>query len=695
MVLGAAVRAGLSVRRGVGVWSLAVGLAIGGGLVSRASRSQAAESVGGARLLGRSFGIRAVRELMASSVPGDLVRAVRRLLSLATPEAFEALSQLVAERGADLSSAAWLLMTRGLAPHASQPVVARLLTDVVERGTPVAIRAEADDLVRGVAALALAATGRQQPLAALVRSLDGSPPAARAARAALLAYPPRRARALLQPRAATVAWVQLLADLGDQRTFHELRDFVRAEGPSRVRAEAALALTRLGALETVGLARHWSSSEDEVLRRAALEILLLAGEPAVAQPIAAAFQRRGEKRWLRQLVLRHPRVDLLPWLPEHSPQRPAWLAAAGGPEAFGSLRRELDGEWAWEAARALSLVEGEAAEEMLSGWQVRHDAERGSRRWLGVGRARVVWAWRHVRPPPFDGARLRQWAQSSGYALRAFAGFAAALDGGELLGELLDSGDEAVRVGLSQAALLLPSAMHRRAAGLLARSSVEECGVLAFSLLRPEVAATLPTVALRRLLGGCPAARPLVARALAMRVAEPSLSLIRGLLADRDSLIRAHVVDGLGHARGSWPAVLLTERFGQEHQVTVRRALARALPVASARRQLSSLARFDPDPAVRASARAALGGAEAESAVAGSEFLWLRLDGPSAPGGSDTLRPLGGRLADDPGPCVWLSLRAGAALPLCGLVASEGAAVAGLPPGEFESRLVRHDALEF
>src|SRR5690606_24657298 len=135
-----------------------------------------------------------------------------------------------------------------------------------------------DDWVRQSAALALAASGDAPALDALGAALRQPGPIADAAKLAVTAHPPRDLDPLLRARGTpTVALVRTLAALADQRAFYPLRELVM-QGSPQVRAEAALALTELGNLETVELARHWLQTEEAPFARiAATRILALAG----------------------------------------------------------------------------------------------------------------------------------------------------------------------------------------------------------------------------------------------------------------------------------------------------------------------------------------------------------------------------------------------------------------------------------
>jgi hypothetical protein len=104
---------------------------------------------------------------------------------------------------------------------------------------------------------------------------------------------------------------------------------------------------------------------------------------------------------------------------------------------------------------------------------------------------------------------------------------------------------------------------------------------------------------------------PLAARALPGRDTEAVRSRIKRLLAGTDPIIRAHTALGLATDPETDAVSLLVEAYRFEEDASVRRAVIRALSARKEpqRRATLELARdLDPDDAVRALARAALGG---------------------------------------------------------------------------------------
>jgi hypothetical protein len=130
------------------------------------------------------------------------------------------------------------------------------------------------------------------------------------------------------------------------------------------------------------------------------------------------------------------------------------------------------------------------------------------------------------------------------------------------------------------------------------------CGL---SLLMPGERVSATTLARWADMGG--ALAPVAAMALARRDSEPFRSRVQRLLAGTDPVIRAHVALGLAHSPKADSASLLTRAYRFESEPAVRRALVRALSMRSepVRLAILELARtLDPDPSVRAVARAAL-----------------------------------------------------------------------------------------
>lgn len=510
-------------------------------------------------------------------------RAIERLASIDSARAREflitALQQATDEEDR-------LLLVRALARHRDRTEARRALIQVVT-GAPVSQAGALGELARETAALALAASGHASAWRALAKALHQEGPAARAAERALLAYPPDDIEPFL---AGSVTYgertIHLLGELGDQRFFHTLRDRIRHAAPP-VRASALIALTRLGALETVPVAEHWWRHEkSRALRLAAAEVLTLTRAPGATAAVATLLATPSLRRTGLELLANSPDPKLVPNLAklldeseEDSVEILGLIGRAGGPEALRHLSNLARvPRYRSAAVYALARFDGAAADRELRGW--------------------------------LDVDSMRRWAVRAVLVRAALSGKTAE--------------------GLPRALVALSRSTHApdRAVAEWAFSVAERPLVEALSRRVAEAS----TLELERILETGAAGRFLAALALAARTRDERR--LSELLESGDPLFRAHVAFGLGTNGGVGSVALLETLYRFEGHANVRRAVLRALSLREERsreRVLRLAQELDPDPEARELARLALFGRKLPALVRGNEVVWARLRPAGAP----------------------------------------------------------------
>jgi HEAT repeat protein len=568
----------------------------------------------------------------------ERLRAIERLGERGDAAALERLASHAVERRSRLLGREWLALSRALARGTSDAKVQLALAMLLNQAASTAQGPEEAglfELARGTAALALAAEGDHGALLVLGRALRARGAPARAAAEALLAHPPRALDPLLEPGAPSSELATLLGALGDQRAFHVLRGWVRGDADVSVRAAAALALTRLGHLETVPLGARWLEQSGE-LADAGLDILLAAHDPRAAAPLAERLvaERVSDADRRRLLDAAGPELsDAALASVERAPASEAWrwalLGRIGGDAATQRLARALgDPISAFAAAQALSRVPGRAA---LAGLEAAL-AERAAQP-LGVRAAAI-------RSLAFGDAtrglaELLDGLHASATASeRAAAAWARALGGGAAAVAELESGDEA-RVlaaashvyGFDDAPLQAMVALVENAPPGRIRRAASACLVTRTGRER------VSSAALWSLIAEGEGARPLAVRALAARDDPGFRGARSSLLADPDPLLRAHVARGLGESTDASAVGLLVARLAVEPDAGVRHAIVIALGTRQGRSVstwLARSARLDPSARVRSAARLALAGVPLADPPPGRELLWLELHGAEA-----------------------------------------------------------------
>ncbi len=588
----------------------------------------------GPRAFVSHFGVEHLVALLQSAESRDRVRGIQRLVGLGTDAALDRVSSFALERRAQLGAREWLTLARALAERVSHPKSQLVLATLVshEPGDDAGPdEVQLLDLARATAALVLAEEGTAASLQVLGRALRTGGQSAALAAHALEAHPPTRLGLLLDvPGEPSVELAQLLGVLGDQRAFHPLRAWVRGAS-AEVRAAAAIALTQLGHMETVPLARQWLGHEAPVLRQAALRILSMAQDPAAAPSLARQLSAGDVGGALRRLALEFPSTALIDVavtrLGQGGTDAASWwtlLGRIGGRQAARELEAGLASpEHAFAAAHALSRLAGSDAHDVVARSLERQLALPLTIR-AAAARSRL-WDEQFAALP----RRLATLLQSDVPSERAAAAWGLSLAGGRAALAQLESGDAARILAAANNALVFDDAVLEAAAALL---SAAEPGpvrtALAVALIRPSGQRKVASMLLRELVAEGGAARPLALRVLASRD-EPEIGpLVARYLNHPDPVLRAHVVRGLGDNVLPSAIGLLTGRYEFETDASVRQAIVCALSSRrglSALRTLSLAARLDPSPRVRSAARLAGAGVRLSDPPAGSDVLWAEL----------------------------------------------------------------------
>jgi HEAT repeat protein len=597
--------------------------------------------VGERTLRGRS-GVSMAKRLLDSELQEDRIRGLRRLGTVGTRQALQVLIEWV-DASTEGNSQARLVAVRALARHARRSAVTQALVRMMTGvGTSPTHLDPLEQSIRSSAALALAASGSPTALAALAKAVRHEGPTAQAAAAALEAYPPRDLRPVVQARGApTRVLVRLLARLGDQRAFYPLRSFVRWATPA-VRADAAVALTELGDLETVELARHWLKHERQpTLRVAAARILALTRASDAPRVIAALLRDDATRNAGLELALQAPH-------PAHVPALEALLAdaddtevghllaaigRAGGERAARLLARELRSpKRAAPAAYALALTAGGDA-----GLRLAEALGQPTTRRLAA-RAAVVRAL--VLGEPVGGAvqTLEHLLASHSAADRASGAWGLAASDPDWARRLLAHTDPVV-VRASARAALSAGVSQLAARRLVSERDGPTRTALGIALAASEGADELPTRVLIELLEQGGAVAPLAARALAARDCPELRPRVQALLLNADAQLRGHAALGLGRSQDPSAIGLLESTYRFEPDPNVRHAVVTALSrrrESTRRRILRLAAGLDGDRRVREAARLALAGRSLDELVVGPTAFWLSVEpnsGEKAAGG--------------------------------------------------------------
>jgi HEAT repeat protein len=558
--------------------------------------------------------------------------AIERLGALGTDAALQELAK-IAESPSNLSERALLLLAQALAEHASHPQGVRSLYALIARGANDSGTVRAGKLVsmaRAVAAMALARGGSEDGLGLLARMVKRGHEEGELATHALLAHPPRDLAPVLEsPGLPNVAMAELLEGLGDQRAFVPLREMVRRGSPD-VQARAALALTRLGHLETVELAHHWlAKSRHRGQRRAATEILLqtrdakassawgisYADDPeaavelalnyplaALEEPLLAAFEKSGQPRFLT--LLGHTGSErAVKVLAEQ-------LGKRGGAAAAFALARSPAGTAADALESAQSSKLPAARRLAVFGLVLR-------RQWLGQG------------PEPSSDL-LSALVKSKSPEDRWAAVWARSMLNADYAEAQLESPSLVVLAAAMATAGVQPKSFHERAVELLVREKdALRRDLLSVALLSAAASDGVPSLTLSTLIDSGSPLSSLAVRALAERVDPRFEAKIDALLRSTNVSLRSSAALGLGKHPKPEATGQLVDALRFETEPEVRLAIVSALShreSAPARDAALQVARdLDVDARVRAAARLALAGQRLSPSATGSEVTLVEI----------------------------------------------------------------------
>lgn len=557
-------------------------------------------------------------------------------------------------------------LARALAAHRARPEarqgLVRLMTSATESSEP------RDAMALSTAALALAQSRTVDAWEALGRALWQSATLASAAREALLAYPPADLGPLLAAGGSSLALLDLLGELGDERAYDFLSEVVRTGAPARA-ARAALALGRLGFPETTELARHWwTKSPHAAHRRSAALLLLEARDPMGGKALSELLRQlptdAAERRALFEVAARAPQataeepllaltrgVLALGDSPTLDEQESALallaLARLDTPRGTEQLLRALSSRTAVLAASALADTEGPRASAAL----VEALRDRARRAWaLRVLAARVA-RGKDSQRRPLVVETARRWLAPSTPSARlsptdlSAAAWALALTAPKEAAALLASTNAVVVRAVARQAYRGPLAVA--ATQRLASSRTERALPLLHGLQERAALEGLATRTLREVLDRHeeelgPGALPPFVRALTTRldrlgaVSDPVSSEflgsdVRAWLASSYAPTRAATALGLGAAQDPSGIALLADLLTWDPEPRVRRAAAFALAQRreEARRgPLALAASLDPDERVRRIAGAAL--KDSRPAPPSLTLVWQTADRPLA-----------------------------------------------------------------
>ncbi|MGD0523572.1 MAG: HEAT repeat domain-containing protein [Polyangiaceae bacterium] len=649
------------------------------------------------------FGVDVALRLLRSTDPDDRLRGLERAAATRTPEGL-ALLQRAAGAGlpggfdprapidgvARQDPRALLVVVRGLASWIDrEPARAALESVLNESSQAFNVHAvgggrdpaaeETDNvarvlLARQEAAMALAQSGTNAAVEALLTAARSGRPGQTAALDALAVHPPaapllggvtltRSLGAVLGAvhtsdpalRAAAVAALGLSGDARAIDVAHE----ASKDKDARVRVAGAEALVHLGA--TDGGPAVEALVADDVTVREGLRIAQDVRSEGVTKAAAARAAASADAE-LRSLAVAALGRQVSPAAVT------ALLTLAADPRLGGDAAEAL--------ARSPCPVAMAAIETLGAAPSTRRLAARA----YFVRRA--VRGERSAR----GDALFAALAASGDGADRALGVEALVALGERPLGDALGDRDPRVRRAAAMASFARGGGRGTGAEALTARLAVEPDEttrqVLAAGLAEGDPAGVVPTTTLvdRAEAGGPEAA--LAALALARRADEELTPKVDALMASRDPLMRAHVARGLAGSRAPDAVGRLARAYTWEPFAEVRRALVEALaarPEAeraapSWREAMELAARLDPDRVTRARAQRALAGRALPSERArGPEVAWLRVlpaEGAALP------RELTATLVD----------ASGEARPI--VFDEEGfALVPGLPPGDARVRL--------
>lgn len=583
------------------------------------------------------------RRLLRASGWRERVRGIERLGTSSERAAWQSLVEVMHSGEAVYEDArSRLAAVRVLSRHLAHKPVRRVLSTVLQQARDGAAESPQQSLARGTAAMALARHGVHKPL--LTALLAGGP-GAEPAREALRAYPPARFEDFVgKTGRLSVVHIRWLGELGDLRAIPVLRK-QRTRKRDAVRWAAATALAGLGDESVLPEARRWLRDKRSDARLVAAEIFALLDAPEFSSAIKPLLSSKKTRDRALALIERAPRTDLIEVMtmvarsdPSVSRRRRVirWLATGMTVDAIESLATFLDDpELSHEALFALGRSQGEAARlqlaRRLATVEGRAKAERDVLRAClfhgGPDAERVAGLQRRLRGQLVGSDPDGRAVGSYGLVL---------LDGAEATRLLVHADPIVVGAAARAVGRRLPSIAVARF-GRDAKTSRERPTLvqlaLGAALLADDVEVSSSQL-VRWIQGGSPLA-PLAAFRLAARDPQRFRPRVRQWLNGSDPLIRAHLGHGLGLSPEPDAVSLLSEAYRFEPRADVRRALVRGLSLrneALGRAALKLAQQLDPDPEVRALARAALRDVSLDwrATRAGGGSVWVRLEGSDA-----------------------------------------------------------------
>lgn len=596
------------------------------------------------------FGVPHAEKLLTKDDPATRIRGVERLAAIRTEESIEALVSAM-ELGTALSRdpRARLTAVRALARHAGTPTVRDLLVRELAE-LPKARRSGSSglaELIRGTSAMALARSRDESALVALISAIRQGGAPARAAREALLCYPPRSlepifrgpasragargkakkgARARKVQRALPPSVLEFLGQLGDLRAIPHLRKTLeRKDLASQI--AAAVALARLGDETALPYAEAWIKRPDAKLQVAAARVFTVLGSERAPRALATLLSSESTHLEGVALALDAPTpslgkalvavVDELP-----ADQRALALVAlgrAGGTHAIQALEARLRVPAdATTAAFALASMPGEAATRALgralTTAQSQPSGHADARR---LARAGILRGLTHDDAPDELDDALARLLASKHAADREVAIFGLVASGERAptdfvssknvpLGELAAAARGAMAGGDASLSALHPVLTQR-----LDEDDARWRVAASIALIAEPTARGVPSSMLVAWAEQGGPEAPLAARALASRDDELMRPQIERLLEGTDPVVRAHAALGLAEDPESDAVSVLSRAYRFETHPQVRRGIVRALSARSEpqRTRVLRMARdLDPDRDVRALARSALRG---------------------------------------------------------------------------------------
>jgi len=585
---------------------------------------------------------------LGSDEDGEREKALKRLGLASDAQGIDLLIRAVQPDGQARSPRLRLVAMRSLARFLDDAAVRRALVTLMSGAgqPPEAAERPIEVLVREGAAMALARSGQPDALIVLGKALRQGGPTGQAAAKALTAYPPKQIAALLTtPGAASTNLVEVLAAIKDQRAFNALRSYV-TRGSLEVRARATLALTELGHMETVALARHWLQNDttDDTLKLAGVEVLSMAGTDDAAKHLSKLFDDEEQRDTAARLAFDMPNPRYLPALDRalgHASAREQSLllgamGRAGGADAARLLAGRLDSaEFGPEAAYALALSPGPDAERALVRGLEAPKTRRLCARALSM-RARALGSEASELRPA-----LRALIAEKDPADRAAGAFGLSALSPTLAAALVTWKDKAVVIAAARTATYGEGALS--AARRLANEPNPSLALALSNALNSASARKLvPSSKLHELIQGGSAAASLAARALGARLQGRGDQFADELSRHPSAEMRAEFALGLGEAPAPAATGLLFEIYEFETDPRVRRAIVAAAsqrPEASRQRILELARALDPDEQVRQLALLATRGHALAQAPIGYQTFWLTLS-TSSPSGSEPPRSL-------------------------------------------------------